>query len=148
MSIDDYCWTADTLFSTINSTPFPFPDPREIGNQKINFNLNYFWKTKTFLYSKRICNFISVAKAGIADFIQPSLGPLQPNLDDFMSEIPLQGMHWKLFDWLDWNEPNHFFSFAELINNHLSSRLPPVPEEVTDESMYRTDVYDFPALMG
>lgn len=31
MSIDDYCWTADTLFSTINSTPFPFPDPREIG---------------------------------------------------------------------------------------------------------------------
>lgn len=30
MGIDDYCWTADTLFSTINS-PFPFPDPREIG---------------------------------------------------------------------------------------------------------------------
>lgn len=31
MSIDDdYYWTADTLFSTIN-TPFPFPDPREIG---------------------------------------------------------------------------------------------------------------------
>lgn len=30
MSMDDYCWTADTLFSTIN-TPFPFPDPREIG---------------------------------------------------------------------------------------------------------------------
>lgn len=28
--LDDYCWTADTLFSTIN-TPFPFPDPREIG---------------------------------------------------------------------------------------------------------------------
>lgn len=61
MSIDDY-WTPDTLFSTINSTPFPFPDPREI------------------------------ARAGIADFIQPSLGPLQPNLDDFMSEIPLQGL--------------------------------------------------------
>lgn len=31
------------------------------------------------------------AKAGIADFIQPSLGPLQPNLDDFMNGIPLQG---------------------------------------------------------
>lgn len=35
-----------------------------------------------------------VAKgAGIADFIQPSLGPLQPNLDDFMDTLePLQGM--------------------------------------------------------
>lgn len=33
--IDDYCWTADTLFSTIN-TPFPFPDPREIGKCAIN----------------------------------------------------------------------------------------------------------------
>lgn len=35
------------------------------------------------------CTF--AAKAGIADFIQPSLGPLQPNLDDFMNGIPLQG---------------------------------------------------------
>ncbi|XP_031624205.1 MLX-interacting protein isoform X2 [Contarinia nasturtii] len=96
MSIDDYCWTADTLFSTINSTPFPFPDPREI------------------------------AKAGIADFIQPSLGPLQPNLEDFMNELPLQ----------------------ELINSHLSSRLPPVPEESSDDGMYRGDIsYDFPAIM-
>lgn len=33
----------------------------------------------------------SVARAGIADFIQPSLGPLQPNLDDFMNGVPLQG---------------------------------------------------------
>lgn len=33
------------------------------------------------------------AKAGIADFIQPSLGPLQPNLDDFMNGIPLQGIY-------------------------------------------------------
>lgn len=32
------------------------------------------------------------AKAGLADFIQPSLGPLQPNLDDIMDiEDPLQG---------------------------------------------------------
>lgn len=31
MGIDDYFWTADTLFSTINNAPFPFPDPREIG---------------------------------------------------------------------------------------------------------------------
>lgn len=34
MSMDDYCWTADTLFSTIN-TPFPFPDPREIGENLV-----------------------------------------------------------------------------------------------------------------
>lgn len=32
------------------------------------------------------------ARAGIADFIQPSLGPLQPNLDDFMNGAPLQGI--------------------------------------------------------
>lgn len=35
--------------------------------------------------------FNHVARAGIADFIQPSLGPLQPNLEDFMNEVPLQG---------------------------------------------------------
>ncbi len=30
--IDDYFWTSDTLFSTINSTPnLVWPDPREIG---------------------------------------------------------------------------------------------------------------------
>lgn len=33
-----------------------------------------------------------IARAGIADFIQPSLGPLQPNLDDFMNGAPLQGI--------------------------------------------------------
>lgn len=33
-----------------------------------------------------------IAKAGWADFIQPSLGPLQPNLDEIMDiEGPLQG---------------------------------------------------------
>lgn len=51
---EDYMeFMTDTLFSTITNQPFPFPDSREI------------------------------AKAGLADFIQPSLGPLQPNLDDF-----------------------------------------------------------------
>jgi len=31
--------------------------------------------------------------ASLADFIQPSLGPLQPNLDDFMDTLePLQGI--------------------------------------------------------
>lgn len=31
--------------------------------------------------------------ASLADFIQPSLGPLQPNLDDFMDGLePLQGI--------------------------------------------------------
>ncbi|XP_030755252.1 carbohydrate-responsive element-binding protein isoform X2 [Sitophilus oryzae] len=65
---------SDTLFSTITNQPFVFPDTREI------------------------------ARAGLADFIQPSLGPLQPNLDDYMDTFdPLQ----------------------EFINN----KLPTVPEE-------------------
>ncbi|XP_057657511.1 MLX-interacting protein isoform X1 [Diorhabda carinulata] len=51
---------SDTLFSTIVNQPFAFPDPREI------------------------------AKAGIADFIQPSLNPLQPNLEDYMDLDPFQ----------------------------------------------------------
>ncbi|XP_050302035.1 MLX-interacting protein isoform X2 [Anthonomus grandis grandis] len=45
---------SDTLFSTITNQPFAFPDTREL------------------------------AKSGFADYIQPSLGPLQPNLDDYM----------------------------------------------------------------
>uniref|UniRef100_A0A224XIH4 Putative mlx interactor n=1 Tax=Panstrongylus lignarius TaxID=156445 RepID=A0A224XIH4_9HEMI len=51
----------DTLFSTISAQPFPFPDPREIAR---NTNL--------------------------ADFIQPSLVQLQPNLDEIMEIEPLQ----------------------------------------------------------
>lgn len=67
---------SDTLFSTITSNqPFAFPDTREIARG-----------------------------AGLADFIQPSLVQLQPNLDDIMDTLePLQ----------------EFFS----------SRLPPVPED-------------------
>lgn len=91
--MDDYFWTSDTLFSTINNTAFPFPDAREI------------------------------AKAGIADFIQPSLGPLQPNLDDFMNGIP----------------------FQQLLNAH--SRLAPVPEEGGDELFMKGD-YELAAIMG
>ncbi|XP_059220881.1 protein WBSCR14 homolog [Stomoxys calcitrans] len=83
-------WTSDTLFSAING-PFPFPDSREIARG-----------------------------AGIADFIQPSLGPLQPNLDD----IDL--------------------TFVELLQN---SRLPPVPEENSDELIKNVD-YGFSSLMG
>lgn len=38
---------------------------------------------------------------------------------------------------------------TELINSHLSSRLPPVPEESGDDAMYRGDMaYDFPSIMG
>ncbi|CAH1110355.1 unnamed protein product [Psylliodes chrysocephalus] len=53
---------SDTLFSTITNQPFVFPDSREI------------------------------AKAGLADFIQPSLGPLQPNLEDYMDLDPFQAL--------------------------------------------------------
>lgn len=63
---EDYiAFMSDTLFSTITSNqPFAFPDTREIARG-----------------------------ASLADFIQPSLGPLQPNLEDFMDTFePLQGM--------------------------------------------------------
>ncbi|KAG7188203.1 hypothetical protein KM043_016078 [Ampulex compressa] len=73
---------ADTLFSTISSNqPIYFPDPREIARG-----------------------------ASLADFIQPSLGPLQPNLDDFMDTL-------------------------EPLQEFLNSKLPPVPEE---DDMFRT----------
>ncbi|TGZ52030.1 MLX-interacting protein isoform X1 [Temnothorax longispinosus] len=71
----------DTLFSTITSNqPIYFPDPREIARG-----------------------------ASLADFIQPSLGPLQPNLDDFMDTL-------------------------EPLQEFLNSKLPPVPEE---DDMFR-----------
>lgn len=71
----------DTLFSTISSNqPLYFPDPREIARG-----------------------------ASLADFIQPSLGPLQPNLDDFMDTF-------------------------EPLQEFLNSKLPPVPEE---DDMFR-----------
>ncbi|CAG9860175.1 unnamed protein product [Phyllotreta striolata] len=65
---------SDTLFSTITNQPFVFPDSREI------------------------------AKAGLADFIQPSLGPLQPNLEDYMDIDPFQAL--------------------------IANKLPTVPEEI------------------
>ncbi|PZC84371.1 hypothetical protein B5X24_HaOG204945 [Helicoverpa armigera] len=86
---EDYLnFMTDTLFSTISShQPFAFPDCREIARG-----------------------------ASLADFIQPSLGPLQPNLDDFMDTLePLQ----------------------DLLTPRL---LPPVPEEsalTSEDSMYR-----------
>lgn len=90
----------------------------------------------------------------MADFIQPSLGPLQPNLDDFMDTLePLQGenqtLNWTscrhslltgrwnfrnvivLYDWV-------FIIFVELLS---TPRLPPVPEESTlpaDDPLYRS----------
>lgn len=75
----------DTLFSTISSNqPMYFPDSREIARG-----------------------------ASIADFIQPSLGPLQPNLEDFMDTLePLQ----------------------EFLN---SRALAPVPEE---DDMFRSNL--------
>ncbi|XP_011159268.2 MLX-interacting protein isoform X1 [Solenopsis invicta] len=73
----------DTLFSTISSNqPLYFPDPREIARG-----------------------------ASLADFIQPSLGPLQPNLDDFMDTL-------------------------EPLQEFLNSKLPPVPEE---DDMFRNN---------
>ncbi|KAK9504684.1 hypothetical protein O3M35_010958 [Rhynocoris fuscipes] len=53
----------DTLFSTISAQPFPFPDPREIART-----------------------------TNLADFIQPSLVQLQPNLDEIMEIEPLHDL--------------------------------------------------------
>ncbi|XP_034241723.1 MLX-interacting protein [Thrips palmi] len=88
MMVDqDYMeFMSDTLFSTIQSNqPFAFPDTREIAKG-----------------------------AGLADFIQPSLVQLQPNLDDFMDTLePLQEL--------------------------FSYRLPPVPEEaIADDALLRS----------
>ncbi|GAB0086796.1 carbohydrate-responsive element-binding protein [Sergentomyia squamirostris] len=84
-NIDDCPWTSDLLFSTI-SQPFQFPDSREIARG-----------------------------AGIADFIQPSLGPLQPNLDDFMDACETE-----------------FFG---------PSRLPPVLEEPPEDLFKSINLY-------
>jgi hypothetical protein len=66
LTLDDdfYMDFSDTLFSSLTSNqPFPFPNPREIAKG-----------------------------AGLADFIQPGLIQLQPNLDDFMDTFePLHG---------------------------------------------------------
>ncbi|XP_008200427.3 carbohydrate-responsive element-binding protein isoform X2 [Tribolium castaneum] len=78
---------SDTLFSTITNVPFVFPDSREI------------------------------ARAGLADFIQPSLGPLQPNLDDYMDTF-------------------------EPLQEFMTCKLPTVPEEQTQN----TTTWSYPEL--
>ncbi|XP_021937166.1 MLX-interacting protein isoform X4 [Zootermopsis nevadensis] len=83
---EDYMeFMSDTLFSTISANqPFAFPDPREITRNA----------------------------GGIADFIQPSLVQLQPNLEDFMDTLePLQDL--------------------------LSAKLPSVPEEYIPDDIFR-----------
>ncbi|GLH14639.1 uncharacterized protein GBIM_18987 [Gryllus bimaculatus] len=87
---EDYMeFMSDTLFSTIQSNqPFAFPDPREIARG-----------------------------AGLADFIQPSLVQLQPNLDDFMDTLePLQ----------------------DLVSLSHIMKLPSVPEECVVDDLYRS----------
>ncbi|XP_075221105.1 MLX interacting protein mondo isoform X2 [Lycorma delicatula] len=94
---EDYMeFMSDTLFSTISAQPFAFPDTREIARG-----------------------------ASLADFIQPSLVQLQPNLDDFMDTLePLQ----------------------ELFYN---TKLPPVPEECsTTGGNSTTDVTDLYRALG
>ncbi|KAJ2952806.1 hypothetical protein O0L34_g7166 [Tuta absoluta] len=96
---EDYLnFMSDTLFTTItNHQPFAFPDCREIARG-----------------------------ASLADFIQPSLGPLQPNLDDFMDTL----------------EPLHDLFSVQ--------RLPPVPEEsaLPAEEPYRSMPVDSYSSQG
>lgn len=83
---EDYMeFMSDTLFSTISANqPFAFPDQREITRNA----------------------------GGIADFIQPTLVQLQPNLEDFMDTLePLQDL--------------------------LNAKLPSVPEEYIPDDIFR-----------
>ena len=81
---------SDTLFTSLSSNqPFPFPNPREIGKKKI-------WKriilSHCITYSLIVI--IMTAKgAGLADFIQPGLIQLQPNLDDISFMDTLEPLH-------------------------------------------------------
>lgn len=83
---EDYMeFMSDTLFSTISANqPYAFPDQREITRNA----------------------------GGIADFIQPTLVQLQPNLEDFMDTLePLQDL--------------------------LNAKLPSVPEEYIPDDIFR-----------
>lgn len=98
----------DTLFSTVSQ--IPFPDHREIC--KLSFFRPQFEPCYCRIATHDfIIFFISntTARAGRADFIQPSLGPLQPNFEDFMD-----------FD-------------IDILNSWSNNRLAPVPEEQTEE---------------
>lgn len=98
--------SADTLLSTL--AQYPFPDSREIGRC---FRLE---TRRTFFFHQ----FVFAARgAGRADFIQPSLGPLQPNFDDLMD--------------LDLD----FLNFP---------RLPPVPEEGSEDILKAIE-YNYPS---
>ncbi|XP_066599388.1 MLX-interacting protein isoform X2 [Prorops nasuta] len=93
----------DTLFSTISSNqPIYFPDPREIARG-----------------------------ASLADFIQPSLGPLQPNLDDFMDTLePLQEfLNFKL---APVPEEEDVFRAGALTNNYPELDLMAPIEQIND----------------
>lgn len=61
----------------------------------------------------------------MADFIQPSLGPLQPNLDDYMDTFePLQGSIWIN------NKTVYKLIF---ILEFIAGKLPTVPEEQSND---------------
>lgn len=70
--------------------------------------------------------FIPAKGAGLADFIQPGLIQLQPNLDDFMDTFePLHGLlSSRLSDF--YGTKQNIQLFLDL----LSGRLPPVEEEI------------------
>lgn len=78
----------------------------------INFSINSKINLK---------NYLNLARAGRADFIQPSLGPLQPNFEDFMD----------------------FDLGLDILNNLANNRLAPVPEEQT-EDLFRA--IEFPMI--
>lgn len=94
----------DTLLSTLSQ--YPFPDSREIGM------ISFLLLTMRHLTQA----FFPARGAGRADFIQPSLGPLQPNFDDLMD--------------LDLD----FLNFP---------RLAPVPEEGSEDILKAID-YNYP----
>lgn len=80
----------------------------------------------------------SARGAGIADFIQPSLGPLQPNLDDI--DLTIDGKRKLLWNWMK------FMKFRlELLQ---TSRLPTVPEEDGTEDILKSVDYAIDDILG
>lgn len=76
--------------------------------------------------------FLLTARAGRADFIQPSLGPLQPNFEDFM-DFDLGNFINGFFFNFKAQDLHDLIFFADIFNTLTNNRLAPVPEEQTDE---------------
>jgi len=86
--MQDADFFVDALFNSLESQQVQFPDPREI-RQSSN-----------------------------ADFIQPGLVQLQPNLDDLMDLDPMAPLH----DWLTTRHQSEYYAGSQSTNVHLQRK--------------------------